>query len=374
MTNEYREFFLSSQAAERAGDAETALEYHRGIPMFTRSGHVAILTQLAGLTDEMTPWMWARWAAYQCTRAEDPGSGSMKIQRTALDYTLQMFYADVLEERFVAGDDPIPMIARVVGEDWAFHQLCTFELGGLGEFVDSLATGRLREEAGLCKQWAKEARMGGFRLETSEPGSLVVHDLARDESVPLLDLGARLHADPGGWLIGRLVPTGNEPGLMFDTRPIPVDERTARVVAEGATRGTWITALEQAIDEGRFGRSLMQTEDRELVTDVPSLSLVEVGTPPVALASTLDALRRGRDEVGRAALRLLRSAGEGKLDADRAPYVAAAVLNAHAYAEVADRVLAPGQEAAWSRWAGLVPEPARNRLRRLAELTGPRAA
>ena len=49
MTHEYRQFFLSSQAAERAGDAEVALEYHRGIPMFTRSAHVAMLTQLAGL-------------------------------------------------------------------------------------------------------------------------------------------------------------------------------------------------------------------------------------------------------------------------------------------------------------------------------------
>ena len=99
MTPEYRHFFSSSQAAERAGDAETALAYHRGIPMFRRSAHVARLAQLAGLTGEMEPWMWARWAAYQCTRAEDPGSDSKKIQRTALDYTLGILHADVLAER-----------------------------------------------------------------------------------------------------------------------------------------------------------------------------------------------------------------------------------------------------------------------------------
>ena len=373
MTREYREFFLSSQAAERAGDAETALEYHRGIPMFTRSAHVAMLTQLAGLTCEMTPWMWARWAAYQCTRAEDPGSASMVIQRIALDYTLGIFHSDLLGERFAAGGDPIPLVARVCGEDWAFHQICTFELGGLHEFTSSLATGRLREEAGLCTQWIT-ARMGGFQLEPSDPGSLVVRDLGRDESIPLLDLGARVHADPGGWLIGRLVPTGTDPPLMFDTRPLPVDEQTAREVAADTTPAAWLVALVTAIGEGRFDRSLLQTEDRELVTDVPSLSVVEVGTPPAALASTLEALGRGRDEIGRAALRLLRSAGDGTLGAERAPYVAAAVLNAHAYAEVGDRVLCPGQESAWARWADLVAEPARSRLRRLAELTGPRAA
>ena len=373
MTPEYRQFFMSSQAAERAGDAETALEYHRGIPMFVRSAHVARLTQLAGLSCEMTPWMWARWAAYQCTRAEDPGSQSMLIQRMALDYTLGMFYCDLLDERLAAGDDPVPLVARVCGEDWAFHQICTFELGGLHEFTDSLSTGRLREEAGLCKQWVG-APMGGYRLEPSEPGSLVVRDLGRGQSVRLLDLGARVHADPDGWLIGRLVPTGTDPGLMFDTRPVPVDEQTARAVAGDTTPAAWLGPLVTAIGEGRFDRSLLQTEDRELVTDVPSLSLVEVGTPPAALASTLEALGRGRDEIGRAALRLLRSAGDGTLDAERAPYVGAAVLNAHAYAEVGDRVLAPGQAAAWAHWADLVPEPARSRIRRLAQLTGPRAA
>jgi hypothetical protein len=373
MTHEYQQFFLSSQAAERAGDAEAALEYHRGIPMFARSAHVALLTQLAGLADEMPPWLWARWAAYQCTRAEDPGTLSMEIQRTALDFTLRSFYLDLLGERFLAGDDPMPLMARTCGEDWVFHQLCAFELGGLFEFARSLATGRLREEGGLCEQWSR-ARMGGFRIETSAPGSLVLRDLARDDSVSLLELGAGLHAGPEGWLIGRLVPTGAEPGLMFDTRPLPVDERTAREVAADPGPAAWVSALGVAVVEGRVDRALLQTEDRELVTDVPSRSLVEIGTPASALASTLDSLGRGRDEIGRAALRILRSAGEGARDGDQAPYVAAAVLNAHAHSEVRGRVLSPGQAAAWSRWADLAPEPARSRLQRLAELTAPRAA
>ena len=81
---------------------------------------------------------------------------------------------------YVGGDDPLPLIARVCGEDWVFHQLCTFELGGLFVFLRSLATGRLQAEAGLCEQWFG-ARMGGYRLDSSDPGSIVVHDLARDE-------------------------------------------------------------------------------------------------------------------------------------------------------------------------------------------------
>ena len=72
MTPDLQRYVESSVAAERAGDAEAALEFHIGVPMFARSAHRVTLTQLAGLAGEMTPWMWGRWAAYQCTRADDP--------------------------------------------------------------------------------------------------------------------------------------------------------------------------------------------------------------------------------------------------------------------------------------------------------------
>jgi hypothetical protein len=71
-------------------------------------------------------------------------------------------------------------------------------------------------------------------------------------------------------------------------------------------------------------------------------------------------LREGRDEVGRAAFRLLRSAADGGLDLDQAPYVAAAALNPHAYAEARRMLSAPRER--WRAWAELVPEPARARL------------
>ena len=39
MTPDYQRFVDSSLAAERAGDAETALEFHSGVPMFARGAH-----------------------------------------------------------------------------------------------------------------------------------------------------------------------------------------------------------------------------------------------------------------------------------------------------------------------------------------------
>lgn len=374
MTREHMAFVDSSCAAERAGDAETALEYHQGVPMFRRSAHRVLLAQLVDLSDEMTPWLWARWAAYQCTRAEEPGSPCRESTRAALDHTLRTFYADAWAQAYDEGADPVRLMSRIVGEDWAYRQVCTFELEGLERFLDSLATGRLAEGCALAREWVGAA-MSGFRVESVVPGRLVVHDLGEDRSVEVLDLGAGLLGDAGGWLIGRLVPSGTSPALMFDTLPLPVDEQTAVTAATGDRRGAWVTALEHAFAEGRLDRSILQSEDRELVTDVPGLSLLERGTSPAALASARDQLGRGRDEIGRAAYRVLRGVAEGTFGTETdAPYVAAAVLNPHGFAEARTQLVAPRHREAWEHWAGLVPAPAQGRLARLAALSAEAAA
>ena len=375
MTREYEAFFDSATAAERAGDAATALEYHQGVPMFHRSAHRVVLTQMADLSDEMTPWLWARWAAYQCTRAEDQDSLSRQSSRLALDYTVRMFHTEDLERAYDEGADPIQLMSRTVGEDWAYHQICTFELRGLELFLDTLATGRLAEGCSLAREWVG-ATMSGFRLESAGGGRLVVRDLGgEDRSSEVLDLGAGLLLDVGGFLIGRLVPSGTTPALMFDTRPLPVDEQTAVAAATGDRRGAWITALEQAFADGRLERSMLRSEDRELVTDVPSLKLLERGTQPAALASAREQLARGRDEIGRAAYCVLRSVAEGSFgpEAD-APYVAAAVLNPHGFAEAQAQLVAAGHRDAWEHWSGLVPPPAQGRLALLAALSAEAAA
>ena len=341
MTREYEAFVDSAAAAERAGDAETALEYHQGVPMFRHSAHRVLLTQLADLSDEMTPWLWARWAAYQCTRVEDPDTLGKAISGLALHYTVRIFHADALSRAWEAGDDPAKLLATTMGEDWAYHQICTFELRGLELFLDSMADGRLAEGCALAREWVG-ATMSGYRVESTGPGGLVVRDLAEDRSVELLDLGAGLLVETGGWAIGRLVPSGTTPALMFDSRPLPVDEETAVAAASGDRRCAWVTVLEHAFAEGRLDRSILQSEDRELVTDVPGLSLLERGTPRNALASAMDQLRGGRDEIGRAAYRILRAVAEGSFGPEEdASYVAAAVLNPHGFAEARTQLVGP---------------------------------
>ena len=363
MTQEYSRFVESSTAAERAGDAETALEFHRGVPMFARGRHLSILTQLADLSGEMTPWLWARWAAYQCLRAEDLDSATGQIQRSALDYTVRMFYADRIEDAYLNGHDPMQLLASVCGESWLFQQQCTHDFGGLESFLEEVASGRLREASLLARAWVG-TRMGGYRVV---PGSgLVVRDLRSGQDLRLLDLGA---GHVGEFLIGRLVSSGTTPELMFDTRPVEVDSRTAREVATARTPGGWVSAVKAALDDKRLERERFESEDLEIASDVPGLRLLEVGTSPRALASTRESLARGRDEIGRSAFRILGRVAQGSFGPDSmAAYVGAAVLNPHGHTEAMSQLAATGDPETWAHWAGLVAEPARARLLRLAGL------
>lgn len=360
MTLEHLAFVESANAAERAGDAATALEYHQGIPMFSRSAHRVLLTQLVGLAEEMTPWLWARWAAYQATRAEDRGTMCGDIVKTAQERVITAFHAAEWERMYIEGRDPVPYLARVLGQDWVYHQICTFDLGGLETFLDELATGRLSEEGRLAREWCQTS-MGGYQLVSSEPWTLRVRDLASGDVLDLLDLGAAVHAREGGWLVGRMVPSGGSPAWMFDSRPLPVDQRTAEAIAADGTQ--WVTVLADAIGTGGVDREVLSSEDRELATDVPGLALLEAGTRPTALASARAGLRSGRDEIGRVAFRILREAAHGRWDPARAVYVAAAAVHPHGFAEARRMLMA--RPDVWEPWVALTPEPARSRLRRL---------
>ncbi len=368
MTPDLQQFNDRAMAAERVGDAEEALEYHLGIPMFRRSRHRAMLEQLVAVTGELTPWVWARWIVYQSFRSEDPHTATGEQLRRARVDAVESFHADLMETAYDEGRDPIKVLARVMGDSWAFHQLAVHEYGVLASFLDELAGGELEEQAGLARSWVGAA-MGGYRIEGRRRAcTLAVRDLGRDQLHDVLDLGAAGVIGPGRCVIGRLVPSGTTPALMFDIAPLAVDDTTAREVAGSAGDG-WADALMVAIDTGRLEGGDLLRADYELMTDVLSLSLLEFGTKPTDLARVMSQLADGRDEVGRAAFRILRSASTGALDEAAAPYVAAAVLNVRGYAEAQRAILAPGQRAHWLRWAELTPDPARARLLRFADVT-----
>lgn len=369
MTPELAAFHERATAAECVGDIDEALAYHRGIPMFRRSRHGGLLEQLAAVKADLTPWVWARWIVYLATRCEERRSRTGPLIRSALLDSVETFHADLMDTAYDEGRDPVRVVARVMGESWAHHQLAAHEYGAMATFLDEFVGGELAEHAPLARSWVG-APMGGYRIEgRRSPYALVVRDLADDRVAEALDLGAGCLAGPNGTAIGRLVPSGTTPAAMFDTAPLPVDELLAAEVAQAGRDGDWVDVLGEAIDSGRLDPARLLREDYELVSDIPSLDLLAFGTRPTELARVMDQLRDGRDEVGRAAFRILRTASEGDLDDEAAPYVAAAALNVHADEQAQRRILAPGQRPHWLHWAELVPAPARTRLLAFAEAT-----
>ena len=365
MTPAHLELVEQSLAAERCGDAARALELHDAVPAFARrSRHHVVLDQLASLGEVLPGWANVRWMGYQAVRCEDPHTDIGTMQRLALKYAVETFHDDQLADCHADGGDPIRVIAWVASESWLFHQLWLHELGGLRRFVDELAAGRLAEHADLARSWAGTP-LGGFRVEASETrGRLSVHDPAGESWVDVLDLGARACAGPDGWVLGRLVPSGVDDLLMFDAPPIAVPERVARAVSGAAE--PW-KVVKEALDEGRLVERSFMRADYELVTDVPSIDLLRVGTAPDDLERVTAQLRSGRDEIPRAAFRILRRALDGTLPDSDAPHLAAAVLQPAARADARRLLVREGQYDVWSRWASMVQEPARGLLLGLAE-------
>ena len=133
-----------------------------------------------------------------------------------------------------------------------------------------------------------------------------------DAAVEILDIGARSAAGPGGWVVGRLVPTGIGELTMFDMSPLPVAERVAVEMAAHSGESSW-APITAALAEGRMHPAAFLREDYELLTDVQELDLLAYGTPTEDLDRVMRQLRSGRDEVGRAAFRVLRHAA-GNID------------------------------------------------------------
>ena len=291
MTAAHFDLVAQSLAAERSGDAARALELHSSVPALNlRSRHHVLLTQLASLGDHVPDWVWARWIAYQAIRCEDPDTETGTIQRLALKYAIETFHDDQLADCHADGGDPVRVIAWVASESWLFHQVLVHEMGGLERFVDELATGRLAEHAELARSWVG-ARLGGYEVGASLPGGrLRVHDPAAGAWLEVLDLGARSNAGDEGWVLGRLVPSGVDDLLMFDTPPIAVPEHVARDVA-GAPQ-PWMR-IKEALDEGRLVERDFMRADHELVTDVLGIDLLRIGTAPADLERVTAQLGRG---------------------------------------------------------------------------------
>jgi hypothetical protein len=210
------------------GQLDKALELYDAVTAVAGSEPSRGMRQLSELGDDAPPWAWSRWIREQAFRWVSSDNQS-RIE-LALDLAVDVAYPAGLD-----ADD----VAFVLARDWIVRQVVLYELGGLHDFVVNVAGDELLARAEPMLEW-RCAPMGAYQLVDETPDCTRLLDLETEEWIEVLNVGCMIAVEPGGFVLGRVVPISAGPGLMFESRPLNVDELTARRFGE-----RWIRVEEQ---------------------------------------------------------------------------------------------------------------------------------
>ncbi len=178
-------------------------------------------------------------------------------------------YLDLDPERPM-GLSPREFGTRLAAGDWICEQLAVYEYGGLLDFIDARAGTGLLERCDHVAEWVPFA-MRGFTLDDVVDDRLQVTELASGDAVEVLNLGAMTDRERGAAVLGRLVPISDEPGLMFDVRPLGVDLETAREASRRSEEGNdmgWIDAITLGRRAGRLPLGFSMGNATPLSSDI----------------------------------------------------------------------------------------------------------
>lgn len=348
--------------AEARGDAQTALRLQTTTPYGGQALHTQSLREVVRLGSEAPGWVICRWIAQQAYRWVVQ-HGDPRVD-DAMVVTLGAAYGEVDLERPLAME-PADFTRAVIARDWVCEQIALFDLGGLASYVEEVIGPDLRRRAPSVDQWA-EAPVGGYALRALVDSKVLVTDLATGDSLELLNLGISWSLDPGTCVIGRVVASGSTPGLMFASRPLPVDGLTARQVASGAG-DSWLGPLTSAAAAGSLPPGATQQPPASLVCDL-------AGGAPTRLkeaGNNADTAEAG----ARLCVSVLELVAE---DAQPAAHLAPCVLGVLLDPEVLALLRATSHGGSrrdtWHVVAAPVPQPFRQRCLELALLWGEQSA
>ena len=253
LTDDDRQCMEMATDAEARGDAWAAWHHHVSGLLVEESLTHHRLLELARLEDDAPAWMCSRWAVDQALRwmllTDDPRCD--QLVRTVM----AGLHFDQVESLL---DDPVGLVeygTRVAACDWVYQQLAAYEAGGLRDFLDARAEPGLLDRLDHIDEWERAA-VTAYELVDVQGDVLRARRLDDDEPVELLNLGATTDIGPGATVVGRVVPVSVWPFAMFESRPLPVDDVTARDVAERMRADDddlgWFRALAAAHDSGRL--------------------------------------------------------------------------------------------------------------------------
>ncbi len=363
LTDAHRASMRAAADAELRGDPAAALAHYEAVPMIADSLHHQRLRLLAELGEDAPGWLWSRWLTVQARRPLWTGSAS-----TAPDPALRT----TLEVAYPHGFDPDPMedfspdvfLAMLYERDWVLRQLNVYEDGRLRDVVEHLAAPRLLERADHVAAWP-DVPVGGYRLDSDAGEHLRLTDLGSGERLDVLDLGLAFEHWPGSHFLGRVVPTDVAPGRMFEWRPLPVDEGTARRVADRPD--AWLRTLAERAREA-LPPMFSYVEDTSMMSDLPVRSWLELlEHKDIDDLPAPDGLIDYHDVALAVTPKLLRVAEHVPERVECTRHLAEAlVLEPGLYDALRARFGGRRWARAWWTLAGAVREPARGRCLRLA--------
>ena len=346
-------------AAEAEGDADGALRLHRAGPHLPGSLREQMLSEVALLAGDAPAWVHARWIARQAYRwlllSEDTRP------REALQMTVDALYADVDPGR-PFGREPPDFVDQVIATDWVCAQLTTYDLGGLEAFLADRAGPGLTAPAAGADGWPL-ATMSGYRLVDVQDDQIVAVDLLTSRTARVLNVGAAWGRDVNTCVIGRLASSGAEPGLMFESRPLTVDDTTALQVARAASLGrtTWLNVLAEARAAGRLEAGFSLALPTSLVCDLP-------GGPPSGVAG------EGDPAVALCDLVLDEVTEEPVAAGFMAPVLFGVLIAPEALGVIREECTQASRRQAWLALAAACCSPFRERCAGLADACGRRPA
>jgi hypothetical protein len=364
--------------AAAEGDALATLEHFEASIQVGQSIIPHQLRELVVLGDEAPAWMYSRWcldAAYRWMLFEED-------QR--VDQAVRQLMVTTHVEALPEPDDPTALLelgTRIAGGDWLAPQLAVFEYAGLLDFLDVKAGPGLLDRTDRIREWA-DARLSGFVLVRPRGGFLRVRHLADGSELDVLDLGALTDRGPDETVIGRLVPISTDPGLMFESRPVSVDRKTAEQVALAEESGDWpdwVPAIAGGRSEGRLPYAFSGQQPTLYSSDIvpmdyldPELLDVLDNLPPAPrmeelLDSGLDELEANAVLIAELAMVVMTAMGDDE-DPVIGPHVATVLLEPRQFEAVKAHCTSPGHASVWATLAALVPEPARSRCAELARV------
>lgn len=357
------------------GDAQAALAHELSGTVIVQSLHRFVMQDLLDHGELAPAWAYSRWCLDLAYRSmlltQDPRTDA------AVRYVLATLYPESVERAGEDEDEWRMLGTRLAASDDTVQGIALFELGGLADYLREVAEPGLLTRTDRVHEWA-DASVGVYRLETLQGCRRVLRDLVSGDRVEVLNIGSA-NAGPGDALIGRIVPITDEPGLMFASHPMWVDDQTAQTVAAAVRGGEplgWLMGLSEAMAERRLPEGFHTTPTTPFTSDLPIPEVDLHDEKPSEAGRIVELRAKGHsaevaNALGVLEVGLIAAGVSDNAAAAVAPHVTAALVTPGAFAAAQTECTGPDTADAWRILAGVVPGHLTERCLVLAAQGGP---